>query len=102
MAPFTVHAHGHVEGTTQDQSIIGGDFHDLFGGAGFKMLAGERAQLTLDNGSGDPSSTSVAFDALRFVWVDELGTLAWARPASTAASARATSSAVPAAASTTA
>ena len=75
LAPFTVHAHGQEASTTQDQSIIGGAFHDLFGGEGFKMLAGERAMVTLDNGSGDPSSHSVAFDALRFIKIDDLGTV---------------------------
>jgi hypothetical protein len=85
LAPFTVHAHGHVEGTTQDQSIIGGDFHDLFGGDGFKMLAGERAQVTLDNGSGDPSANHVAFDALRFVKVGDAGTAGLGDPCSDSA-----------------
>lgn len=73
LAPFTVHAHGHLESTTQDQSIIGGDFHDLFGGEGFKMLAGQRAMVTLNNGSGDPAANKVAFDALRFIKVGDVG-----------------------------
>jgi hypothetical protein len=73
VAPFTLHAHGSSHDTTQDQSIIGGAFHDLFDGSSFKLVAGEHGSVVLHNGSGDSASANVAFDAIRFVRTGDVG-----------------------------
>ncbi len=72
VAPFTVLAHGATDTTTQDQSIIGGDFHALFGGRGFKLVEGGAARLELHNGTAE-SGVDVAFDAIRFRQIAEIG-----------------------------
>ena len=74
VAPFTVHAQGEIAVDTQDQSIIGGDFHELFGVAAFKLVAGETGYVELHDGTGESSAVFVAWDAIRFTWVAEPGT----------------------------
>lgn len=72
-AAFTIHAQGASATGTQDQSIIGGAFHPLFDGDAFKLVAGGRAFVALDDGTGEGSGAYVAWDALKFDRIGDAG-----------------------------
>lgn len=65
-APVTIHAHGEIVTGSYDQSVIGGDFHEVFGGRAFKLVVGGDAYVEMNDASGESSDLFVGFDAFRF------------------------------------
>ena len=76
LAPITIHAHGEVATAPFDQSISGGDFHEVYGGRAFKLVAGGGAHVEMTDASGEDPSLFVGFDAFRFTRVGDAGTIA--------------------------
>lgn len=73
-APVTIHAQGEIVGGAYDQSVIGGDFHEVFGGRSFKLVAGGVGFVEMSDASGESSDLYVGFDAFRFTRVGDAGT----------------------------
>ncbi|MEQ1504606.1 MAG: hypothetical protein ABMB14_20370 [Myxococcota bacterium] len=71
--PFTIHAHGEIAAGALDESVIGGDFHEIFGGRVFKLVAGSHGYVEATDGSGEASTVNIGWDALRFTRVGEVG-----------------------------
>lgn len=73
-APVTFHAHGEIVSGSYDQSIIGGDFHEVFGGRAFKLVVGSAGYVEMTDASGETADLFVGFDAFRFTRVGDAGT----------------------------
>ena len=73
-APVTFHAHGEIVAGSYDQSIVGGDFHEVFGGRAFKLVVGGAGYVEMTDASGETADLYVGFDAFRFTRVGDPGT----------------------------
>ncbi len=72
-APFDLAFQGGHAVQLVDQSAQSGDWLEVFSGQAFKMVEGERNAMFLSNLSGESSASRVAYDAIRWRYLESVG-----------------------------